>query len=160
GMGEVYVAEQVSTGKRRALKVMKPELVSDSSLVARFEQEAKAGSKIASEHIVDVLGAGVDSDSKVPWIAMELLEGETLAAMLDKKGALSVGEVRVLFAQIGHALAAAHAAGVVHRDLKPENIFVAKVMQLGVSFKVKILDFGIAKLIEEAAVAGTNTGLA
>ncbi|MFO0550175.1 MAG: serine/threonine-protein kinase [Polyangiaceae bacterium] len=159
GMGEVYVAEQLSTNKSRALKVMKPELLGDPKLVARFEQEAKVGAMIASEHVVEVVAAGIDDDLKSPWLAMELLEGETLASMLDKKDALSAGEVRALFAQLGHALAAAHAAKIVHRDLKPENIFVAKVMQLGVAFKVKILDFGIAKLLEEVSSPDNKTGL-
>ena len=157
GMGEVYVVEQISTGKRRALKLMKPELLSDAALVARFEQEAKIGGRIESDHVVEVVGAGVDRELGMPWLAMELLQGESLAAALRRRGCLPVAEARALFAQMGHGLGAAHRAGVVHRDLKPENVFVARVQQLGVDFKVKILDFGIAKLFDD--VKTSNTGM-
>ena len=157
GMGEVYVVEQVSTGKRRALKLMKPELLSDAALVARFEQEAKIGGLIESDHVVEVVGAGVDRSLGMPWLAMELLQGESLAATLRRQGPLPVAQARALFAQLGHGLGAAHRAHVVHRDLKPENIFIARVQQLGVDFKVKILDFGIAKLFDDAKTS--NTGM-
>lgn len=157
GMGQVFVALQLSTGKNRALKLMKRELLHDGTLLARFEQEAKIGARIASDHIVEVVGAGVDATLGTPWIAMELLQGETLAEMLARRGALPPRDARVLFAQIGHALAAAHRAGVVHRDLKPENIYIARVQQLGVDFKVKILDLGIAKLFEEVKASQTGT---
>ena len=157
GMGEVYVVDQVSTGKRRALKLMKPELLSDPALVARFEQEAKIGGLIESDHVVEVVGAGVDRSLSMPWLAMELLQGESLAATLRRQGCLPVGQARALFAQLGHGLGAAHRAHVVHRDLKPENIFIARVQQLGVDFKVKILDFGIAKLFDDAKTS--NTGM-
>ncbi len=155
-MGEVYVAEQLSTGKRRALKLMKSDLVLMPGLLARFEQEARIGARISSEHVVEVVGAGVDPLLGMPWLAMELLEGENLEAMLARRGPLPWAEVRSLFSQIGHAVGAAHHAGVVHRDLKPENVFVARAMQVGVAHRVKILDFGIAKLFEEAK--GSNTG--
>jgi len=157
GMGEVYAVEQLSTGKRRALKLMKPELLSDPALVARFEQEAKIGARIESDHVVEVVGAGVDRELGMPWLAMELLQGESLAAMLLRRRTLPFGEARALFGQLSHGLGAAHKAGVVHRDLKPENIFIAKVQQLGVDFKVKILDFGIAKLFDDAKTS--NTGM-
>jgi serine/threonine protein kinase len=157
GMGEVYVAEQISTGKRRALKLMKPELMSDAALVARFEQEAKISARIASDHVVEIVGAGVDHELGAPWLAMELLQGQSLAAALKQRGQLPASMARSLFAQLAHGLGAAHRAGVVHRDLKPENIFIAEVQQLGVDFKVKVLDFGIAKLFEGAKTS--NTGM-
>jgi serine/threonine protein kinase len=156
GMGEVYVAEQLSTGKRRALKLMKADLVKVPGLLARFEQEARIGARITSEHVVEVVGAGVDASLGMPWLAMELLEGENLEAMLARRGPIPWPEARSLFSQIGHAVGAAHEAGVVHRDLKPENVFVARAQQVGVAHRVKILDFGIAKLFEDAK--SSNTG--
>src|SRR5262249_34887344 len=82
GMGAVYVAEQISTGQKRALKLMLPELAQDTTSRARFEQEARIGSRIESEHIVSVVDAGVDRETGFPWLAMELLQGEDLAALM------------------------------------------------------------------------------
>jgi serine/threonine protein kinase len=144
GMGELYVAQQLSTGKNRALKLMKPELLQDPTLLARFEQEARVSSLIRSDHVVEVVGAGIDPTLQRPWLAMELLDGETLASLLSRRGRLPAHEARVLFAQLCHGLGAAHAARIVHRDLKPENVFIARTQQVGVDFRVKILDFGIA----------------
>lgn len=151
GMGEVFVAEQLSTSKRRALKVMKPELVGDASLLARFEQEARVGARIESEHVVEVVAAGIDVGTGAPYLAMELLEGEPLDRAIQRTGPMPLADASEVFAQLGHGLAAAHRAGVVHRDLKPENVFIASSRQQGQRFKVKILDFGIAKLTAEAA---------
>src|SRR5262245_48171552 len=92
GMGAVYVAEQISTGKPRALKLMHTTLVTDPKLRERFEQEARVGALIASDHVVQVVAAGVDI-SGTPWIAMELLEGEDLSAYVQRRGALSVAEL-------------------------------------------------------------------
>ncbi len=157
GMGAVYVAEQRSTGKLRALKVMHPELVPDVKSRLRFVEEARVGARIASEHIVDVVGAGVDEATGVPWLAMELLEGESLDAIVSREGGLAPAVVRELFLQMGHALGAAHDRGIVHRDLKPENVFVARAMRTGASLTVKILDFGIAKTIQESKAGVTST---
>src|ERR1700690_4278358 len=88
GMGAVYVAEQLSTGKQRALKLMLPQLVADPKLRARFEQEARIGSKLESEHVIEVVAAGVDHDTGMPWLAMELLRGEDLATYMQHHGAL------------------------------------------------------------------------
>src|SRR5690349_7792817 len=88
GMGSVYVVEQITTGKLRALKLMHRELVADVKLRERFEQEARVGSLIPSDHIVQVIGAGVDAASGMPWLAMELLEGEDLASHIRDKSAL------------------------------------------------------------------------
>src|SRR5688572_24087856 len=75
GMGAVYVAEQLSTGSARALKVMRPELVHNSQLVERFTREARVGARIPSDHVVQVIAAGIDTESGMPWLAMELLQG-------------------------------------------------------------------------------------
>jgi serine/threonine protein kinase len=154
-MGAIYVVEQVSTGKQRALKLMLPQLVADAALRKRFEQEARVGALIESEHVVEVVGAGVDAATHTPWIAMELLVGDDLSQVVAQRGSLGVPEVRSIFEQLCHAVGAAHRAGVVHRDLKPENIFLARSRRAGVEFTVKVLDFGIAKIVAEAKTSRT-----
>jgi serine/threonine protein kinase len=155
GMGAVYVAEQMSTGKSRALKVMLPQLVADPALRKRFEQEARIASLIESEHVVEVVGAGVDPASNLPWLAMELLNGEDLSQLVTRGGALPVADVAMIFEQLTHAVGAAHRVGVVHRDLKPENVFLAHARRAGATFMVKVLDFGIAKIVAEATTKQT-----
>ncbi len=155
GMGAVYVVEQLSTGKQRALKLMLPQLVADPALRQRFNQEARIGSLIDSEHVVEVVGAGVDAATGIPWLAMELLNGEDLAHVVERRGALGAEEVLSIFEQLGHALGAAHRAGIVHRDLKPENIFIARSSRVGGQFTLKVLDFGIAKIAAEAKTVRT-----
>jgi len=154
-MGAVYVAEQISTGKSRALKVMLPQLVADPGLRKRFEQEARIASLIESEHVVEVVGAGVDPGSNLPWLAMELLNGEDLSQLITRGGALPVADVAMIFEQLAHAVGAAHRVGVVHRDLKPENVFLAQARRAGATFMVKVLDFGIAKIVAEATTKQT-----
>jgi formylglycine-generating enzyme required for sulfatase activity/tRNA A-37 threonylcarbamoyl transferase component Bud32 len=156
GMGAVYVAEQITTGRQRALKLMHPGLVSSRELRDKFTLEARVGAKIASEHVVEVVSAGVDPTSGAPWLAMELLTGEDLATAIKRRGAFDANETAAILAQICHALGAAHAAGIVHRDLKPENVFLAESRRAQESYTVKVLDFGIAKVLE--AARGSNTG--
>ncbi|MGK4003073.1 protein kinase [Sorangium sp. So ce1036] len=155
GMGAVYVAEQASTGKLRALKLMHPQLCADARLRERFEQEARVGALVESDHIVQVIGAGVDAQSGVPWLAMELLEGEDLAVRLRRCGLFSPQDMHAVFEQLCHALGAAHRAGVVHRDMKPQNIFLAKTHSATAPWSVKVLDFGIAKIAAEANTMAT-----
>jgi eukaryotic-like serine/threonine-protein kinase len=155
GMGAVYVVEQRSTGRQRALKLMLPQLVADPKLRARFEQEARIGSRIESEHIVEVVGAGVEEPTGAPWLAMELLRGEDLASLVRRLGALPQGVVLDIVEQLCHAVGAAHAVGIVHRDLKPENVFLAASRRTGASYMVKVLDFGIAKVVAEAKTTQT-----
>jgi hypothetical protein len=155
GMGAVYVALQLSTGRQRALKLMLPQLVADPKLRARFEQEARIGSRIESEHVVEVVAAGLDRATGTPFIAMELLRGQDLGALVKRAGALEASFAVETVAQLCHAVGAAHAAGIVHRDLKPENVFIAETRRRGTSHMVKVLDFGIAKLVAEASTAHT-----
>ncbi len=150
GMGAVYVAEQLSTGKQRALKLMRAELVALPELRERFEREAKLGALIESDHVVEVIGAGVDDASGMPWLAMELLSGRDLEAYAKQTGPVHPETVAVIFEQLCHALGAAHRQGVIHRDLKLENIFLAAPRRADVPFTLKILDFGIAKVLAEA----------
>jgi serine/threonine-protein kinase len=156
GMGYIYEVEQQSTGYLRALKLMNPALVTNDRMKQRFAQEARLGSKIDSDHVVQVVAAGVDEPTGVPWLAMELLQGRDLASYLRKRGTLSWGEVDEVFGQMCHALGAAHAVGVVHRDLKPENVFLAAPRREGVPFMVKVLDFGLAKLVSETSASKTE----
>ena len=157
GMGAVYIAEQRSTGKLRALKLMHREIVADPALQRRFEQEARVASRIRSEHVVDVLAAGVDEPSGLPFLVMELLEGRDLRHHIDAVGSLPHHEIRAIYEQLCHAMAAAHEGGVVHRDLKPENVFLARSLRAGgAPFTVKVLDFGIAKIAAEAGTRATK----
>ena len=148
GMGAVYVVEQLSTGKPRALKLMHSSLVYDPASRAKFEQEARIGARIASEHVVEVVAAGVDPQTQIPYLVMELLEGEDMATRLTR-GPFQPAEAAVVLEQIAHALGAAHDAGVVHRDLKPENVFLGVSKRSTAGLVVKLLDFGIAKVTEE-----------
>lgn len=154
GMGAVYVADQLTTGRQRALKLMHPVYVGSPELRERFALEARVGALVESEHVVEVIGAGVDDD--VPWIAMELLSGKDLASELRACGRLSEADCGRVLGQVGHALTAAHRAGIVHRDLKPENVFLAHTKRVNESTTVKLLDFGIAKLVEAALSANTG----
>jgi tRNA A-37 threonylcarbamoyl transferase component Bud32 len=155
-MGAVYVAEQQSTGKPRALKLMHADLLKDAGQRARFEQEARVGALLASDHVVQVIAAGVDEATRMPWMAMELLEGEDLAACVRRRGALAPAETFEILRQACHALAAAHAAGVVHRDVKPENVFLARTRGVDAAVTVKVLDFGIAKILAAMQTAATT----
>jgi formylglycine-generating enzyme required for sulfatase activity/tRNA A-37 threonylcarbamoyl transferase component Bud32 len=150
GMGAVYIAEQLSTGKQRALKVMAPQLATDPATRDRFVLEARAGSRIESDHVVEVVTAGIDETTGSPFLVMELLRGEELADAAARMGPMPLGDVAEVLSQMGHALELAHAQGIVHRDLKPENVFLASSRRRDAAFTVKILDFGIAKLVEDS----------
>ncbi len=158
GMATVYLAEQRSTGKERALKVMHPQLVQDAELRERFEREARIVSLIRSDHVVQVIDAGVDEASASPWIAMELLEGEDLESFVARRRRVSVAQLLEVLRQLCHALAAAHAVGVVHRDLKPENIFVTPSLSTEDGARLKVLDFGIAKVLADAGQSTDTLG--
>jgi serine/threonine protein kinase len=159
GFGSVYVAEQAPTGHQRALKVMHAELAQDPRTRERFIQEAQLSAHIESEHVAQVVAAGIDNATGVPWLAMELLHGRDLAALITSRGRIPVGEVFEILRQLGHALAAAHRKGIVHRDLKPENVFVADARRLDAAFTVKVLDFGIARWLREASSAASSAVL-
>ncbi len=150
GMGSVFVVEQLSTGKERALKVMHRELSDDPSHRTRFESEARISASIESDHVVEVLAAGIEAESGIPWLVMELLRGETLEAHVQQHGPMGVAAVRECAKQLRHVLEQAHMMGLVHRDLKPENLFLASAKRQDVPFTLKVLDFGIAKWAQEA----------
>jgi serine/threonine protein kinase/ferredoxin/hemoglobin-like flavoprotein len=146
GMGVVYEAIQRTTGHRRALKLMHAPFAMDPRSRERFEQEARVGARIHSDHVVQVVATGIDERTHVPWLAMELLQGVDLERHLRANGWMTRANVAVVMSQVIHALAAAHDVGVVHRDVKPENVFLSSSRSVGVPFMVKVLDFGIAKL--------------
>ncbi|MCS6898393.1 MAG: serine/threonine-protein kinase [Myxococcales bacterium] len=155
GMGTVYEAIHEGTGAARALKLMLPQFAEDPRFLQRFSQEARISALIDSEHVVQVLDVGFDKPTRTPYLVMELLRGESLASYVLRKRYLSHAECRAIFTQIFHGICAAHDAGVVHRDLKPENIFLARARREGVPFTVKILDFGIAKMMAEVQATAT-----
>ncbi len=156
GMGSLYVAVQLATGVQRALKLMHADLLGDEQLLRLFKQEARIGALIKSDHVVRMIAAGVDKPTGTPWLAMELLDGEDLAARIRPPiPPLPHATVVEILSQVCDVLTAAHLAGVVHRDLKPENIFLTKPLGPGLELTVKILDFGIAKLIAASTARGT-----
>jgi serine/threonine protein kinase len=135
---------------------MHAQLVVDDKMRQRFGQEARIGAHIESDHVVEVVAAGVDAQTNMPWIAMELLKGETLAQRI-ARAPVDLPTAREVMAQLCHALGAAHTAGIVHRDLKPENVFLAVPRRTGVAFTLKVLDFGIAKLVAESHTRATGS---
>ncbi len=156
----MYVATQVSIDKKRALKVMRRELLTSVDQLRRFQKEARLLAEIESEsdHIVNVIAAGVDVTTQRPWLAMELLEGHDLSEVSDKRGPLHPAFVGVLVQQLCHALRCVHERNIVHRDLKPENIFICPPKRPGVAFTAKLLDFGIAKSLMQAQTQSMTTG--
>jgi hypothetical protein len=140
-MGEVYLAEHRHLRRKAAVKLLAREIVGRPDLLERFFLEARATSAIDHPGIVQVFDCEVDATGR-PYIVMEYLDGETLAATLARRGALPAATVARLGRGMAEALEAAHAKGIVHRDLKPENVFV----QAHPPDSVKLVDFGIAKL--------------
>ena len=138
GMGEVYRARDGRLGRAVALKLLPAGVATDETALLRFEQEARAASALSHPNVVAVFDVG-QQDGR-PWLAMELVEGMSLRGLLLQRGAPPVRQALDLACQLADGLAAAHARGIVHRDLKPENLMV------GDDDRLKILDFGIAKL--------------
>jgi serine/threonine-protein kinase len=145
GMASVYVAEQDDEPREVALKIMNPDLMADRAFVKRFEREAKAAARVKHANSVAILGYGVEG--RISYIAMELVKGDDLYVLLERHGALGQARAARILADVCDALAVAHELGIVHRDLKPENIMVVKDPSDPNGERVKVLDFGIAKLI-------------
>ncbi|MCP9493271.1 MAG: protein kinase [Pyrinomonadaceae bacterium MAG19_C2-C3] len=138
GMGEVYLAEDVRLGRRAVLKVLPERFTEDADRVRRFEQEARAASALNHPNIVTIYEIG--HVERTRYIATEYVEGENLRQRM-KRGTLTLDEILNTGSQIAAALSVAHDAGIIHRDIKPENIMLRR------DSLVKLLDFGIAKLI-------------
>lgn len=154
-MGAVYEVFDTNVDAARALKVMLPSLVQDADLRARFEREAKITGAIESDHIVRVSDSGVDAASGAPFLVMDLLRGEELGHIVRSRGSLAPPEIITYLWQAALALDKTHAKGIVHRDLKPDNMFITQ-RDDGAPC-VKILDFGIAKIVASSAAVGKAT---
>jgi serine/threonine-protein kinase len=147
GMGSVYVAEHTLLKRKVAVKVLLKELTSDASIKRRFLNEARATSQIVHPGIVRMWDFGEHTDGTT-YILMELLEGETLRDRIARRGRYDLDHALALLRQIAEALGAAHAQKIVHRDLKPENIFLVADPAASFGVQPKILDFGIAKILD------------
>jgi len=145
GMGTVYEARQPSMQRMVAIKVIRPELVSRSDAVARFETEVKVTARVEHPNTVRLYDVGHDRGRL--YLAMELLAGPTLRTVLERTGRLDVVRLIRVARQVAHALGAIHAHGIVHRDLKPDNVILLD--SFGERDFVKVLDFGIAKVLDE-----------
>jgi serine/threonine protein kinase len=155
GMGEVWSANHRRLpGKQVALKVLRLNQQAGGELLARFRREAEIAARLSHPNIVEVLDYNTLSTGQ-PYIVMELLRGESLAERL-KRGPMSFETLQPIARQVGAALEAAHAMGVVHRDLKPENIFLVPT---ALGDQVKVLDFGISKLAESGTLQTTDAVL-
>lgn len=155
GMGAVYEVVHIETNRRRALKVMHAHYVQSDELRARFRQEARVAAEIESEHIVDVFDAGIDDATGMPFLVMELLRGEELGKRLKRVGALPKEDVVRYLYETSLALDKTHRARIVHRDLKPDNLFLCE-RERGPA-RIKVLDFGIAKIVSDAATQANAT---
>src|SRR5215469_6540728 len=138
GMGEVYLATQSNLGRQVAIKVLASSAASDPERLRRFEQEARAASALNHPNIISIYDVGRDGSTS--YLAMEFVDGRTLRDLLNA-GPLGIKKSLQNAAQVADGLAKAHSAGIVHRDLKPENVMVSR------DGCVKILDFGLAKLM-------------
>ncbi len=158
-MGAVYLAEHPGIGRRVAVKVLHKNYTRDEHLLARFLNEARAANAIRHPNIIEILDSGMMADG-TPFLVMELLEGESLGTRLRQTGALPIAKAVDFAYQTASALGAAHAKGIVHRDLKPDNLFVVPDLHDTNRERIKVLDFGIAKL-QQGSVADsvkTRTG--
>ena len=158
GMGAVYQAEHALIEKKMALKILFQDLTRRPDLIARFLQEAKSASRIGHENVIDISDFGQSPEGLV-FIAMEYLDGQDLGKLLKKEGAMHWERARPILMQIAKGLRAAHGNGIIHRDMKPENIYL--IQREGRPDFVKVLDFGIAKIVNDdtGGPALTQTGM-
>ncbi len=160
GMGVVYEALHIGTGRRVALKeIIGSDLAKERKLVERFHREARATGSIDTRHIAMVLDTGNDPDTGNPFLVMELLAGEDVQQLIDRVGPLGEALALKIVAQACTGLGRAHAAGVIHRDIKPANLFLARRDE---ELVVTLLDFGVARVKQELTTESftlTSTGL-
>ncbi len=160
GMGSVWSATHLGLGHQIAIKLVSREFVRSPAALRRFDAEAKAVARLQSRHVVQVYDNGALEDG-TPYIAMELLSGESLQQRIDRTGPVPLGETVSILAQCCRALTRAHSMGIVHRDIKPDNIFLARTADEDGEV-VKILDFGVAKVAMGTGTDGdqsvTKTG--
>jgi len=153
GMGRVYGGEDLRLGRQIAIKVLSGRS-QDASLCERLFREAKAAARANHPAIVTTFGYGTDSQTGVSYVVMERLAGRTLEDRLATNGRLSIPETLRIGAELADALDAVHQVGVIHRDLKPSNVFLAtRGMRVD---EVKLLDFGVAKLVDMNTLTSTG----
>jgi serine/threonine-protein kinase len=157
GMGDVWLANHLGLGTTVAVKFMSAALANDEALIERFAREAKISSRIKSPHVVQIFDFATTAEG-IPYIVMELIEGETLEARIQRESQVALDETSCIVVQICRALGKAHEIGIIHRDMKPANVLLGE--EEGELF-VRILDFGIAKHIDAPkgiTEAGTTMG--
>jgi serine/threonine-protein kinase len=157
-MGRIWRAKHLRLESKVAIKFIDPAIAEHPEAFNRFLREAQSAAAVRSAHVVQIFDCGMDSG--VPYISMELLDGESLDKRLSARGALSASELVEIFSGVAQAVDTAHEHGIIHRDLKPGNIFIARERDVEIA---KVLDFGIAKLMNGStdvdSAAGTGTGV-
>jgi serine/threonine-protein kinase len=157
GMGQVYLAEHVRMKRKSAIKIMRPALVGDADALQRFSREAENASKILHPNVAAIFDFGEAADGTV-YLAMEYVDGESLAATLRREHALHPDVAADIIGQAADALQAAHDLGILHRDLKPDNLMLAR--RPDGTYLVKLVDFGIARTMDRGTQQVTRTGFA
>ncbi len=153
GMGSVWIADHVTLNTQVAVKFISAQLANDEGSIRRFRREASTAASIKSPHVVQMFDYGIMDDG-VPYMVMELLDGESLAQRIARKGALSFRQSAILISQIAKVLTIAHNLDIIHRDIKPQNLFL---LDSGYELFTKVLDFGIAKYGQMHDAATTTT---
>ena len=158
GMGGVYLAEHALTGEQVALKVLDPQFVGYPEVVSRLRAEHALSQRARHPGLVEIRSARTTDDG-VPFLVMEYLEGETLADLADR-GPVELSTIVAVCAQVASAIAALHASGVIHCDIKHDNVFVLREGTAWGWPRVKVIDFGVSRMVDEApdpdaAIAGT-----
>jgi serine/threonine-protein kinase len=158
GMGAVYLATHLGTERPVAVKVIAPQFMERAEFVERFRREARAAGRLRHPNVVNVtdFGFAASKDGQVAYLVMEYLDGCTLGEILDEEKNLPVGWTLDILDQVCSAVQEAHEQGIIHRDLKPDNIWLEPNQRGG--YTVKVLDFGIAKLEEQDAMAANGDG--
>jgi serine/threonine protein kinase len=156
-MGTVWAAFHVTLGQKVAIKLISAEHAGSNDARMRFGLEAKAAARLKSRHVVQVYDSGHTADG-TPYIVMEYLEGQTLEQRLAEQRDIGLEEAVRITTHVGRALARAHAQGIIHRDLKSGNVFIAKSDDDEQGWVAKVLDFGVAKLMDTQAPSTTKTG--
>jgi len=147
GMGQVYMATHPTIDRKVAVKVLRADLAANQSVVTRFVNEARVASTLRHPNVIEVFDTGQLEPDHVPYMLMEMLEGESLADRIARVGVIAQDDALEWTYQTAAALGAAHAKNIVHRDLKPANLFLVADDRIPDSEKIKVLDFGIAKVL-------------
>jgi serine/threonine protein kinase len=154
GMGAVWRAHDLDLNAQVAVKLLDTSIAATGEGLARFHREAEAAAALRSPHVVQILARGVDAATGQPYIAMELMEGRSLASCIEHERVLSPAATARILSHVARALGRAHDAGIVHRDLKPDNIFLVRNDDEEIA---KVLDFGIAKSERHGLGTGSHT---